>query len=72
MVVLLTHCSIFALAAWRKHEKMVQTPVQANGSGIVKDQATWSKRCRKSGSLARPNIERLINLSFWTWASTGP
>src|SRR5450755_1318068 len=36
------------------------------------DQAAWSKRCRNRGSLARPYIDRLTNLSFWTWASTGP
>jgi hypothetical protein len=36
------------------------------------DQAAWSKRCRKRGSLARPNMERLTTFSFWTCASTGP
>ena len=72
VVVLLTHCTIFALATWRKNQTAGHTPVKAAGSGVVSAQAAWSKRCRKSGSLARPNIERLTTFSFWTWASTGP
>jgi len=40
--------------------------------GVYPDQAALSKRWRNRGSLARPNMERLTNLSFWTWASTGP
>ena len=28
--------------------------------------AAWSKRCRNRGSLARPYIDRLTNLSLWT------
>src|SRR5450755_3986512 len=39
---------------------------------ISQDQAACSKRCRNRGSLARPYIDRLTNLSLWTWASTGP
>src|SRR2546425_10540720 len=43
-----------------------------SGEDLCTDQAALSKRCRNSGSLARPNIDRLTNLSLWTWASTGP
>src|SRR6266567_9057495 len=42
------------------------------GEKLCTDQAAWSRRCRNRGSLARPYIERLTNLSLWTWASTGP
>src|SRR5260370_20291609 len=43
-----------------------------SGERLSTDQAAWSKRCRNRGSLARPYIDRLTNLSLCTWASTGP
>src|SRR5712692_5696917 len=35
-----------------------------SGEDLCPDQTALSKRWRNRGSLARPNIERLINLSF--------
>src|SRR5712692_9451105 len=35
-----------------------------SGERLCTNQAAWSKRCRNRGSLARPNIDRLTNLSF--------
>src|SRR5579859_207516 len=49
--------------------QVVRSPLK---KGISRTQSALSKRCRSSGSFARPNIERLTNLSLCTWASTGP
>src|SRR5260370_11813044 len=62
--------------SWPEKSERRNTHHQRRGNrtsaGLCPDQAAWSKRCRNSGSLARPNIERLTNFSFWTSASTGP